>query len=353
MNARRRTVPDGLPSRVYEKSGSWYYFPKGGRWIKLCRVDEGETKMLKRLAAEKEKAEAQKGLGNTPALVDEYVKEKRSEHREKGWWRYGEYVKTSFLDVNVEDIDPGYVAEFLKTNWGNKLQMQRTMRAFLSGFFQWCRVNRHYKGENPCAGMRLKQPKPRGVYITDDHFAKIRAELAINPMMLALVDLCYLTLQRSTEVRALLWKKTSDNDVNWVDRANGVLHFVPSKTRETSGLGVDVLITPDIEAALEMARSTGKVKSPHVLHTRTGKPWGDTTALQVWRRACDRAGLTQYGYTIKDIRAKAITDAKQLGYSKEQLKIAAAHTDVATTEVYFKDGKVFKSDVKLSLKKSA
>jgi integrase len=353
MNARRRTVPDGLPNRVYEKSGSWYWFPKGGRWIKLCRVDEGETKMLKRLAAEKEKAESHKGLGNTPALVDQYVKEKRAEHREKGWWRYGEYVKAGFLDVNVDQIDPAYVAEFLRTNWNGKLHMQRTMRAFLMGFFQWCRENRHYTHENPCNGIRMKQPKPRGVYITDEHFAMIRQELAINPMMLALVDLCYLTLQRSTEVRALLWRKSSDADVNWVDRENGVLHFVPSKTRETSGLGVDVVITPEIEAALQMARNTGKVKSPYVLHTRSGRPWGDTTALQVWRRACDRAGLTDCAYTIKDIRAKAITDAKLLGYSKDQLKVAAAHADVSTTEIYFKDGKVFRSDVRMSLKKSA
>jgi integrase len=231
--------------------------------------------------------------------------------------------------------------------------MQRTMRAFLMGFFQWCRENRYYKHENPCNGIRLKQPAPRGVYITDEHFAKIRAELAINPMVLAMVDLCYLTLQRSTEVRALVWKKSSDAEVNWVDRAKGVLHFLPSKTRETSGLGVDVVITPDIEAALEMARSTGKVKSPLVLHTRAGRPWKDTAALEVWRRACNRAKLQQYRYTIKDIRAKAITDAKVLGYSPEQLKVAAAHTDVATTQVYFKDGKVFRSEVKLSLKKSA
>ena len=52
MNARRRTVPDGLPSRVYEKSGSWYWYPKNGPWIKLCRVEDGARKMHERLAAE-------------------------------------------------------------------------------------------------------------------------------------------------------------------------------------------------------------------------------------------------------------------------------------------------------------
>lgn len=352
MNARRRTVPDGLPSRVYEKSGSFYYYPKGGRWIKLCRVDEGETKMLKRLAAEKEKADSQKGLGNMPALVDLYVKEKRGDHREERWWRYGEYVKTRFIDVDVEIIDPAYVVEFLKS-WATKIPMQRTMRAFLSGFFQWCRENRYYKGENPCNGIRLKSQPERDVYITDEHFAMIRAELAINPMILALVDLCYLTLQRSTEIRALKWRKSGDDDLNWIDREAGIIHFKPSKTQHSSGLSVDVAITPDIDAALQLARSTGKVKSPYVLHTRTGKPWGDTTALQVWRRACDRAELQQYGYTIKDIRAKAITDAADNGYTIEQLRIAAVHTKSTTTQVYFKGKKNGKSEVKMATKKSA
>ena len=58
MNARRRTIPDGLPSRVYEKSGSYYWFSKEAGWIKLCRVTEGEVKMLDRLAAEKRKLAA-------------------------------------------------------------------------------------------------------------------------------------------------------------------------------------------------------------------------------------------------------------------------------------------------------
>jgi integrase len=353
MNAaRRRTIPDGLPNRVYLKSGSWYWFPKGGRWIKLCRIDEGETKMLKRLAAEKEKAESQKGLGNTPALVDLYVKEKRGEHREKGWWRYGEYVKQSFIDGNVEDIDVAHVAEFLRT-WANKIPMQRTMRAFLSGFFQWCRENRHYKGENPCAGIRLRSQPERDVYITDEHFAKIRGELSAYPMILAMVDLCYLTLQRSTEVRALKWRKSGDDDVNWIDREKGVIHFLPSKTQHSSGMSVEVAITPDIESALEMARVTGKVKSPYVLHTRTGRSWSDTAALEVWRKACNRAGLQKYRYTIKDIRAKAITDAADGGYTIEQLRIAAVHTKTATTQIYFKGKKQGKSEVRMTTKKSA
>lgn len=353
MNAaRRRIVPDGLPNRVYSKSGSYYWYPKGGSWIKLCRVEEGETKMLERLAAEKRKRESMTGIGNVPAYVDEYVREKRAEHREKGWPFLGNYVKNGFADVNIDQVDNAFVVEFLRSNWDGKLPMQRVMRSFLNGFFRWCREKRYYAGENPCNGIRLKIQKPRDVYITDEHFAAIRAELTDSPMILCLVDLCYLTVQRSTEIRALRWKDDGDSG-NWIDRENGVIHFMPSKTRDSSGIAVDWPITPEIEAVLEIARGIGKIKGPNVIHRATGAPWVASDALKIWRKACNRAKLQKFGYTIKDIRAKAITDARRAGYDIDALQVAAAHADKATTEVYFKGREVPVSNVRLALPKSA
>lgn len=350
MNARRRTIPDGLPNRVYAKSGSYYWFPKGGSWIKLCRVEDGELRMLERLAAEKRKHESMTGLGNVPALVDAYVKEKRAEHREKNWHNYGNYVKNGFADVNIDQVDNAFVVEFLRINWKDKLPMQRVMRSFMTGFFQWCRENRHYAGENPCNGIRMKKPRSRDVYITDAHFSAIRAGLADSPMILCLVDLCYLTAQRSTEIRALRWKKEGD-DSSWVDRENGVIHFVPSKTRDSSGIAIDWPITPEIEAVLEAARGIGKVKGTLVLHTLRGTAIDSANALRVWRKVCDRLALPQY--TIKDIRAKALTDAALAGYDVEALKEAAAHTDTKTTEIYLKQRQVPLSNVHLAIPKSA
>jgi integrase len=353
MNARRRTVTDPvLPGRVYPKSGSWYWFPKGGSWIKLCRIDEGEARMLERLASEKRKREAITGIGNVPSLVDQFVKEKRAEHRERGWPKYANPVKVDFADFNVEQVDNAAVVEFLRNNWKDKLPMQRSMRAFLMGFFQWCRENRHYSGENPCNGIRIRQPKPRDVYITDAHFSAIRAELEEHPMILCMVDLCYLTAQRSTEIRALRWKKENDES-NWVDRENGVIHFRPSKTRDSSGLSVDWPITPEIDAVLEKARSIGKVKGPFVIHAPKGTPWSSAGALKVWRKACNRAMLQEEAYTIKDIRAKSLSDAKRAGYDIDALMVAAAHTDKSTTEIYFKERDVPVSNVRLALPKSA
>lgn len=353
MNAaRRRTVPDGLPNRVYAKSGSWYWWPKGAGWIKLCRVEDGERKMLERLAVEMKKRERPEGTGNIPVLVDLYTAANKAAHREKRWEDYGKPIKKDFADINIDQVDPAYVKEFLRNHWHNKLSMKRSMRGFLNGFFQWCREEGYMAQENPCNGMRMPKPESRDVYIPDDHFELIRSHIA-NPMALCLVDLCYLTVQRSTEIRNLRWRKTDDKTANWVDRDKGLIHFVPSKTLKTSRLAVDWPISAEIEAVLERARTTGSVKSQYVVHNRAGGFWTDTATLRIWRAACNAAKLGKYGYTIKDIRAKALTDAQRAGYDIKALQIAAAHTNSKTTEIYLKDRAAPLSTISLQLPKSA
>jgi len=352
MNARRRAVPDGLPNRVYAKSGSYYWYPKGGSWIKLCRVDDGERKMLELLTAEMKKRERPEGLGNIPALVDLYTKAEKNNHSEKRWAEKGKPVKKDFADVNIEQVDPAYVKEFLRNNWHDKLAMKRAMRAFLNGFFQWCREEGYMAQENPCNGMRIAKPESRDVYIPDDHFELIRSKIA-NPMLLCLIDLCYLTAQRSTEIRNLRWRKTDDKTANWIDRDKGVIHFMPSKTIKTSRIAVDWPITPEIEAVLERARTTGSVKSQYVVHNRFGGFWADTVTLRIWRSACNAAKLEKYGYTIKDIRAKALTDAERAGYDMKALQVAAAHSNAKTTAIYLKDRQAPLSTIHLQIPKSA
>jgi integrase len=352
MNAaRRRTIPDGLPNRVYARSGSWYWYSKNDGWIKLCRIEEGEAKMLERLAAEKRKRETG-GTGDMPHRVAEYVKAEAHRHREKSWPYYGNYVKAGFADVNVKQVDAAYISDFIETNWAGKAAMQNAMRAFLRGFFVWCKKKRYFAGVNPCDDVKIESKKKRDVYITHEHFGMIRAQLAKHPMMICMIDLCYLTAQRSTEVRALLWRSDSPK-CSWVDREKGVIHFVPTKTVESSGAAVDWPITPEIEEVLERARSTGKVKANLVIHTRTGKAYTPHTALYHWREACRKASLEGYGYTIKDIRAKALTDAQRAGYDLKAIMEAAAHTKQSTTETYFKQKAVPVSEIRLTLPKTA
>ncbi|WP_206756835.1 hypothetical protein, partial [Streptococcus agalactiae] len=58
------------------------------------------------------------------------------------------------------------------------------------------------------------------------------------------------------------------------------------------------------------------------------------------------------GVTLKDIRAKAATDAKKAGYSMEELQVALAQTDQSTTKVYVRTRETPVSRVELTLPKA-
>ncbi|MCM2537673.1 tyrosine-type recombinase/integrase [Burkholderia glumae] len=355
--------------RVYAKHNAWYWVePVSGKWIRLCALTDPETKLVERLAEERKKRERPEGAGNMRPLIDQYARENKHAHKEKAWPKYGEYAGNGFRKVNVEDVRPGHVTNWLKVKYAGKLPMQRVMRAFLSGFFQWC-IDKGRINTNPCREVKLRKPKPRQTYITDAHFIAIRnamltttykihegkpeekeitAKVQTGPMVQCFIDLCYLTAQRSTEIRNLRW---SD-----IDRQAGVIHFIPSKTEDSSGVRVDFSITPEIDAVLARVREIDgrpTIGDAAVIHTRQGKPYSANALLKAWKEAAKRAGLEMHGYTVKDIRAKALTDGERAGYDVKALQVAAAHTDAKMTETYIKQRAVPVAEVRLTVPKSA
>ncbi|HGL5074131.1 TPA: tyrosine-type recombinase/integrase [Burkholderia multivorans] len=375
MNARRRKKDVPWPRRVYPRSGTfWWVRPTDEQWIRLCRVDEGETKMLDRLAEEKRKIEIDPNAGNVPRLIDVYMETHASKYAESfrdEWRRRGASVKTAFSKFDIQQVDAGAIYDFLHDNWGDKPPTFQAMHAWLSKFFAWAVVKR-YAASNPCREIEVKKPKKRKVYIPHDHFLAIREALGVytyekkikgetrtitakvptGPMMQVFIDLCYLTIQRSTEIRELLWKADAADPFgcSWVDEKAGVIHFVPSKTEDSSGETVDWPITPEIQAVLARAKALEPTFGQrYVVRDENGAPKTDAACRDAWRDAKRRAGLAMMPYTVKDIRAKAITDAKRAGYDIEALQIAAAHSDRATTEGYIKSRDVPVSTIRMAL----
>lgn len=86
-----------------------------------------------------------------------------------------------------------------------------------------------------------------------------------------------------------------------------------------------------------------------VVVDRKGKPKSAAACRDVWRDAMTRAGLGHMDYTVKDIRAKAMTDAKKAGYDIDALQVAGAHADRATTAGYIKQREFPVSTVRLTL----
>ena len=55
--------------------------------------------------------------------------------------------------------------------------------------------------------------------------------------------------------------------------------------------------------------------------------------------------------TLKDIRAKAATDAKRMGYTKKEISVGLAHTGEGMTEHYLRGRDAERSSVELRLPK--
>lgn len=327
---------------------------------RLCRTTDSEHTLLARLLAEKKRHARPDGTGDARRLIDDYVRKHKSRHKEKAWPAYGRYAGNALRNVNASEIDATVVMQVLK-HWRDKLHMQRVMRAFLSGFFRWC-IEEGQMKTNPCNELRgwLKRPKPSAVYIPDDHFSAIRGALVsysymrsgkkvtgkVNsgPMMQCFVDLCYLTAQRSTEIRLLKWSQ--------VDFAAGVIHFIPSKTEDSSGIAVDVTITPEIREVLKRVQELDgreRIGKLDVIHSLSYNEYDSNAIRSAWNRAADRVELADRGYTVKSIRAKALTDAKRAGYDLTALQTVAAHSTPTMTKDYLKLRDVPTSTVRLKL----
>lgn len=217
--------------------------------------------------------------------------------------------------------------------------MQHHGKARLSTFMRWCVVC-DYAENNPAEFVEIKQPATPRYEWTATKWHAIRSALAIDGRGLALpsgammqvyMDLCFLLYQRNTDVRLL---RTAQ-----IDRAAGVIRFVPAKTLKSSGANVSVQITPAIAAVLDRAATIrkewdaeGRKVWGYVICKRDGTVYAPNGISSAWDRACEHAGVT--GLTSKSIRGYAATEADRQGYTKGQIQKALAHRLVTTTEGY-------------------
>jgi len=348
-----------LPRRVYAKHGSLWFVDHARRWHKLCRVTDGEARMYLALAALVDAPPASRMPAAIGAFKAEVLRTLApSTQREHA--RLLDIAAVEFGGFDVVDVQPADVSRSVKQLYAGKPTAARHYKARLSTFFRWA-IERGMRADNPCREIWLKAPPKRERYITDDEFGRIRAWLLTgddrqaNPageMARVFVELCYLTAQRPTDIRALLWSQVRPD----------VVAFKPTKTAGSSGAKVLVPRSAALNDVLERAREfappftrkearegrkRADVKSIYVVHTLEGGMYTMSGIRSAWQRACRRAGVENA--TIKDLRAKALTDAKRAGYSLEQLQVVAAHSTIGTTEGYMRTFDEPRSSVELTL----
>jgi site-specific recombinase XerD len=369
---RKRTNNKGLAnSRIYQKGNRLYLFSatpienpdtgKIAKWHPLCDADEGEMQARIKAQSIIRHNTPDRNTGDLPAHIEIYrvkILKKRQADKPKDPQRAKLHeeatreisrqckkIAEAFVQFDVEQVMPVDIAQYIDQWEGQR--MAQVWHSRLSDFFTWC-CRKGLRNDNPCREVKVEKPKSRARYITDQEFFAAYDSLLTGldnkptpsgPMVQCYVDLLYLLYQRTTDIRLLKRSEVTEKGIG----------FIPTKTERSSGANVFVPMTPAIKSVIDRANSIGQVKSMYIIHKPNGQPYSTRGLGSAWKRACQRAGIENA--TLKDIRAKALTDAKAAGYEKKQLMIAAAHTDEETTDGYIRLRERPVSEVMLSLPK--
>jgi predicted helicase len=161
---RSRKSHDGLPGRVYPKHGAWYFVavtPQGkAKWEKLCRIDEGKTKIFERLG----EVLGQGKPGNMPRWIDEY---KRTQLKslaattKKAYEAYLDVIADSFEEFDVQAVEPADIAEFLE-DYEDRPRTAQSYRGLFTSFFIWCCApKQRLRKDNPTREMSTNRARAR------------------------------------------------------------------------------------------------------------------------------------------------------------------------------------------------
>lgn len=340
--------------RVIEQHGRFYYVqdlqernPRTGRpkqrWHPLTRVDAGEAALLQALAELLGQAPKREGDFKTHLATfrAEHLQELSVTAR-KEYARMYDVAEKAFVEYNIAQVSAGVVKKFLG-NFAEHPTTRLAYKARLSTFFSWCVLN-GVIDVNPCREIRLKAPPKRRGKLNDALYWRIHD--ALTPMGQCFLELTYYTRQRPTEIRLLRESAIG------ADR----IRFVPTKTEDSSGEEVEVVITPEIRAALDRARALRprpkvaqleRHRDPFIIQTRDGDGYSKTGLYEVWRDALVAAGLQGRNITTRDIRPFALWKLKQLGHPVDVIRQAAGHTTTDQTDQYLNQHRDRLVDVRL------
>ncbi len=172
---------------------------------------------------------------------------------------------------------------------------------------------------NPAIGIKRMPEAKRPRLITPDEYQAIYAQA--GPRLQCIMDLCYLTAQRITDVLTIRRSQLRD----------GGIEFVQQKT------GARLLVrAPGLADVIERAKSLhGAVQPLTLFRSRRGGSPHYRTIRDQWEAACEAAGVEDAH--LHDLRAMSLTHAKAQGRDATAL---AGHTAEAMTLRYLRSKEV-------------
>lgn len=352
---KRSDIPFKLPPGVQPKHNAFYFIEavKVGdkwkhTWTRLCAIADGEAALYAALGIAKAPPAAKGNFGDAITDFKKHYLPARSLTSRGNFERMLDKIAIAFADFNVDQPDANDIVEFAK-QFGVHKTAARHYKSLLSTFFRWTIIKR-MRTTNPCEHVRLDKPPRKPLRWTPETFNAIRnALLTLNHkgaprdagvMMQCYMDLSYLLYQRATDVRLLERAQIRDE---WI-------YFRPTKTRESSGVELEIMITPEIRSVLDRAAAASKrmrVVCRYVIHTRGGTAFTRSGIYSAFHRAAKTTGIE--GINPKSLRSFAATMAKRQGATLEDLQEGLGHTSVTTTEGYVRKHEVRRSKIQLTL----
>jgi hypothetical protein len=118
---------------------------------------------------------------------------------------------------------------------------------------------------------------------------------------------------------------------------NLILRYTPSKTQFTTGAKatVDFRVCPMVMAELAKLPHEAR-RGPLVINAQTGLPFTQRRFAYVWRKVANKASIATTVWN-RDLRAAAVTEAREGAASTDDVAKVAAHSKRTTARVYDRD----------------
>ena len=307
-----------MPRRVYLRHGAYFYVTPAGKWLKLCRENEGVPAMYRALGR---LTESEATSDRMPAVISRWIESKRPEWSAKMQTdqdRIASAMSKRFAEFAPKDVTTPVCAQYLKT-YTSKPRTHNLHRTMLSQVLAFAAVEGLREGHNPVANIAPKTLAKRLRIVTDDELKALKAaalqQSRNGEALVHMIDLAMLTGQRIGDVLRMRWQDVGPDGITVVQgKGQGAVRLL-------------IEWSPALKAAVD-ACAEGTDRIGHLLKTQSGHGYRYSGIRSSWERACARAGIEDLH--IHDLRGRAGVDAlgededmraaqKLLGHSGEAM----------------------------------
>lgn len=351
MSRKRNSENKGLPARWRYAHGAYYFqVPPGLEtdWDgkKMFRLGKTLPEAYRTWSA---RIEWHEKAQNVAALLDRYLMEVVPDKAPKNQSSNTTWIKqlrTVFGEMPLNAIKPTHVYQYVDMRskkrvnpdgriTGGKIAAHREIEVLSHAFtkaVEWGYIDRHpFKGE-----VRLEGEKPRDRYVEDWEVIECLSLAPTRKKGSVRAIQAYIRIKLMTGMaRSDLLRLTATN------LKDDGLHIQRHKTVGSTGKRTIYEWTPELRAAIDIAKAARPVMSPFLFCNRKGEGYIDEATGEsngwdsMWQRYIDRVlkeTKVENRFTEHDLRAKCASDAATLEHARALL----SHADARTTNAIYR-----------------